>query len=103
MNENQFTPETGSQQNQPLQDNLTDNQIPSGSYQQEESENTDRNTQREFPERTQQHDYKNPSANQMENTEDDEVDTDGEIFEEDDETNTDPVDEQTDVSNLGLV
>jgi len=101
MDENQINPEPGYQQNQPLQDNLTDNQTQSGNDQEEDLGNRDRNSRKEFPERTQQHDYKNPSANQTENDEEDEVDTDGAIFNQEVENNTDPVEEQSlDVNNF---
>ena len=95
MNENEVKPQPGYQQNQPLQDNLTDNQTQTGNYQEENSENRDRDSRKEFPERTQQHDYKNPSADQIENDEEDDVDTDGQIFDQDYDTNADPVDEQS--------
>lgn len=94
MNENQFTPETGNQLNQPLKEKLTDNQNQSEINQGEDSENRDRNTRKDFPERTQQHDYKNPTANQTENDEGKDVDTDGQIFDNNDDTDADPVDGQ---------
>lgn len=96
MNENQFTPETGNQQNQSLQDKLTGDQTQPGNYRGEDSEDRDRNTQQEFPERTQQHDYKNPTATQFEDDDEDDADTDGQIFEQDEEDeDADPVDEQS--------
>lgn len=108
MDANQITPEPGNQQNQPFKDNLSENQILPGNYQAEDAENRDENSQKEFPERTQQHDYNNPSANQNENDEEevdeDELNTEGEAFGQDYEDNTNLPDEQpTDVSNLGLV
>jgi hypothetical protein len=95
MNDNQFTPETGNQQNQPLKEKLSDNQNQSENNQGEDSENGDRNTRKDFPERTQQHDYKNPTADQTENEEEDDVDTDGQIFVNNDDADADPVDEQS--------
>lgn len=103
MNENQFNAQPGFQQNQPLQEEkLTDYQSQSGNFQGEDTENSDR--QKDFPQRTQQHDYKDPSANHNDEDEDDEVDTDEGIFDEEDETNPDSVEDQIPgVSNLGQI
>lgn len=101
MNEKQFNTEPGTRQNfQPSQNTRTDYENPAG----DDSTTIDdyeRATPQEFPEHNQQHDYKNPSANQTEDDEDesdteDEADTDGEIFNQDDEDEaTDPVDDQS--------
>lgn len=104
MNENQISPKPGYQQNQPLQGNLTDDQSQPGSYEKEDSEIRDRNSQQqEFPERNHQHDYKTPSAGQNEDDEEDDVDTDEENPDKDNTTKNFPAEKQTDVSNLGLV
>ena len=99
MDENQINPETGIQHYQPLHAKLTAQTLP-GNYQEEDSENLDKNFGKESPERTQRHDYKDPSADQIEDDEDDEAYTNGDIYTHDYDTNTDPADEQSpDVSN----
>lgn len=96
MSENQFKPEPGTQQNyQPSQDTRREYENPTGDNSAIIDDN-ERAAPQEFPERSHQHDYKNPSGNQIDNdVDDDDVDTDGEIFDQDEDEATDPVDEQS--------
>lgn len=100
MNENTFNPKTGDQQNyRPSQDTRTDYENPAGDNSTIIDDN-ERATPQEFPERVQQHDYKTPSGNQLEDDDEsyneDDVDTDGEVFNQDAENEAaDPVDEQS--------
>ena len=88
MTEKQLNSEPDYRQSQSFQSELTDNQTQPGNFQEEGSvENRDRNFEKEFPERTHQHDYKTPSANQNVTDEEDEADTDGEIYNQDVENN----------------
>lgn len=96
MNENNFNSETGSQQNnQSSQDKGREYENTAGDNSTVMDDNKWAAPQ-DFPQRSQQHDYKDPSGNQLDNDDDDDIDTDGEIFDQDKEDeSTDPVDEQS--------
>jgi len=91
MSENKSITEPGTQS----QDMRKDYENPAGDNS-TIIENNERATPNEFPERSHQHDYKDPSANQFENDDedDDDMDTDTEIFNQDEDESADPVDEQ---------